>query len=395
MTIPKNIFRNTQRAFALKSDTELDRALFLFELIKRESLVKIGTAFTQFFLKARLPVERLIRATVFDHFCGGISKKDCQSIIEKMHSKNVFSVLDFSSERKNTEEQFDLTLLKTLKNIDFARGNKAVPFVVFKPSGLGKIDLYEKVSEDTKLSVLEALQWKRICERFDILCHKANKYKIPLLIDAEESWIQKATDACVERMMAQYNTDQTIVFCTLQMYRTNRLDYLKSLHHKAIQGGFGIGVKLVRGAYMEKERSRAKERKYPDPICKDKQTTDIQFNLALEYVVDHLNQISLFAGTHNEESCLLLLKLMEEKKIKNNIPNIWFGQLYGMSDHISFNLSQNNYNVAKYLPYGPVKDVMPYLIRRAEENTSVAGQTHRELELIRKEILRRKAVQSE
>lgn len=201
MSIPKNIFKNTQRAFALKSDSELDRALFLFELIKRTSLVKIGTAFTKLFLNAHLPVERLIRATVFDHFCGGISKKDCRGIIEKMHSKNVFSVLDFSSEGKNTDEQFDLTMLKTLKNIDFARDNKAVPFVVFKPSGFGKIDLYEKVSEGHQLSGLEALQWERVRDRFDTVCQKAKKNKIPLLIDAEESWIQKAADECIERMM--------------------------------------------------------------------------------------------------------------------------------------------------------------------------------------------------
>lgn len=388
----KDIFADTQKAFALKSDSELDWALFLFELIKRESLVKIGTAFTQFFLNVHLPVKRLIRATVFDHFCGGVSKKDCQRIIEKMHSKNVYSVLDFSSEGKNTEEQFDLTMLKTLNNIDFARDHKAVPFVVFKPSGFGKVDLFEKVSLDLKLTHLETLQWKRIGERFDTVCQKAQKNRIPLLIDAEESWIQKAADDLVEQMMAQYNKHQTIVFCTLQMYRRDRPEYLEYLHQKAVREGFSIGVKLVRGAYMEKERSRAKQRQFPDPICKDKKTTDHQFNSALEYVVNHIGQISLFAGTHHEESCFQLLTLMDKENIKNNNPKIWFGQLYGMSDHISFNLSHRNYNVAKYLPYGPVREVMPYLIRRAEENTSVAGQMHRELELIRNEISRRKAV---
>lgn len=286
-------------------------------------------------------------------------------------------------------------MLKTLKNIDFARDNKAIPFVVFKPTGFGKIDLYEKVSSDQKLTNLEALQWNRIGERFDTVCQKAQKHNIPLLIDAEESWIQKAADELVERMMALYNKDKTIVFCTLQMYRKDRMAYLECLHQKSVQEGFKMGVKLVRGAYMEKERNRAKEHTYPDPICKDKSNTDHQFNSAMEYVLKHIGQISLFAGTHNEESCLQLLSLMEEKNIENNNPNIWFGQLYGMSDHISYNLSHENYNVTKYLPYGPVRDVMPYLIRRAEENTSVAGQTHRELELIRKEISRRKAVQAE
>lgn len=391
----KDIFTDTHKAFALKSDSELDRALFLFELIKRESLVKIGTAFTRFFLNAHLPVEGLIRATVFDHFCGGISQKDCQPIIEKMYSKNVFTVLDFSSEGKNTEEQFDLTMLKTLSNIDFALENKAIPFVVFKPTGFGKIDLYEKVSSGEKLTNLEALQWNRIAERFDIVCQKAQKDKIPLLIDAEESWIQKAADELVEGMMIRYNKHQAVVFCTLQMYRKDRLEYLESHHQRAVQEDFKIGVKLVRGAYMEKERNRAKENGYSDPICNDKTSTDHQFNSAMSYALDHIEQISLFAGTHNEESCMLLLTLMEEKNIENNDPNIWFGQLYGMSDHISYNLSFENYNVTKYLPYGPVREVMPYLIRRAEENTSVAGQTHRELELIRKEISQRKTVQSD
>lgn len=386
------IFTDTQKAFALKSDSELDRALFLFELIKRASLVKIGSAFTKFFLNAHLPVEGLIRATVFDHFCGGVSIKDCLKLMEKMQSKNVFSVLDFSSEGKNTEEQFDLTLLKTIKNLDFAKQNKSVPFVVFKPSGFGKIDLYEKVSSKIELTDLESLQWRRVQERFDTVCQKACKNKIPLLVDAEESWTQNAVEQLVEAMMEKYNVDQTLVFCTLQMYRTDRLDYLKELHQIAVQRGFKIGVKLVRGAYMEKERSRAKERKYKDPICKDKKTTDNQFNIALKYILNHLNHISLFAGTHNERSCLHLLKLMKKQGVKNDDPNIWFGQLYGMSDHISYNLSDKKYNIAKYLPYGPVRDVMPYLIRRAEENTSIAGQTNRELELIRKEISRRKAM---
>ena len=386
-----NLFADTQKAFALKSDSELDRALFLFELIKRESLVKIGAAFTQFFLNAHLPVERLIRATVFDHFCGGISKKDCLNIIEKMHSKNVYSVLDYSSEGKNTEEQFDLTLLKIISNIEFAKFNEAVPFVVFKPSGFGNVDLYRKVSSGVTLSSLEELHWKRIFDRFDTVCGKVKKNNIPLLIDAEESWIQKAADELVENMMALYNKEQAIVFCTLQMYRTDRLDYLKSLYQKAIEEGFTIGAKLVRGAYLEKERLRAAEMAYTDPICKNKKTTDNQFNNALEYILNHSEHISLFAGTHNEKSCLQMISLMEKKKLNNRHPKVWFGQLYGMSDHISYNLSHLNYNVAKYLPYGPVRDVMPYLIRRAEENTSVAGQTSRELELIKKEISRRKA----
>lgn len=384
------IFDNTEIALALKSDSDLDRALFLFELIKKEPLVKIGAAITKFALKANLPVEKLIRSTVFDHFCGGINEKDCLTVIKKMQTKNVHAVLDYSAEGKEEEKQFDYAVQKTLKTLEHAKENSAIPFVVFKPTGFGRFKIYQKLTEGDSLSESEKDEWMTIKKRFNVVCSKAFEYSIPVLIDAEESWMQSAADELVEEMMQKYNDEQVIVFNTLQAYRWDRLDYLKNLHQRAKIKGFKVGMKLVRGAYMEKERERALSNGYKDPICIDKNATDMLYNEALKYMLSHLNDIVLFAGTHNEDSSYLLMDMMKEKALSENDKRIWFGQLYGMSDHISYNLSDNGYNVAKYLPFGPVKDVMPYLIRRAEENTSVAGQTSRELYLIKKEKKRRR-----
>ncbi|MCI4443380.1 MAG: proline dehydrogenase family protein [Lentimicrobium sp.] len=384
----KNLFNNTQIAFSLKSDTELDRAYFLFKLIDNQPLVRIGTAVTNFAIKANLPVEGLIRATVFDHFCGGVNEDDCIPVVDKMFAKGVSSVLDYSVEGKEEEEQFDTVLEKTLKLIDFAKEKKAIPFAVFKPSGFGRIDLYEEVSLGKKLTPAEEEEWNKVVARFEKVCKASYDSDVALLIDAEESWMQDAVDNLVEKMMQKYNKLKPIVFNTLQMYRWDRLDYLKKLHEKAKAEGFHIGMKLVRGAYMEKENERAIEKGYPTPICASKEATDENYDAAVKYMVD--NNMSVFEGTHNEASTDFLMNLMEEKGIKATDNKIWFGQLYGMSDNISFNLAANGYNVAKYLPFGPVKDVMPYLIRRAEENTSVAGQTSRELSMIKAERNRRK-----
>lgn len=384
------IFDNTEIALALKSDSDLDRALFLFELIKKEPLVKIGAAITKFALKANLPVEKLIRSTVFDHFCGGINEKDCLTVIKKMQTKNVHAVLDYSAEGKEEEKQFDYAVQKTLKTLEHAKENSAIPFVVFKPTGFGRFKIYQKLTEGDSLDESEKDEWMTIKKRFNVVCSKAFEYSIPVLIDAEESWMQSAADELVEEMMQKYNDEQVIVFNTLQAYRWDRLDYLKNLHQRAKIKGFKVGMKLVRGAYMEKERERALSNGYKDPICIDKNATDMLYNEALKYMLSHLNDIALFAGTHNEDSSYLLMDMMKEKALSGSDKRIWFGQLYGMSDHISYNLSDNGYNVAKYLPFGPVKDVMPYLIRRAEENTSVAGQTSRELYLIKKEKKRRR-----
>jgi proline dehydrogenase len=385
------IFNNTQNAFSLKSDTELDRAYFLFKMIDSQPLVRIGTAVTNFALKANLPVEKLIRATVFDHFCGGISEDDCIPVVDKMYTKGVSSVLDYSVEGKEDEAHFDDAMKMTLKIIDFAKERKAIPFAVFKPTGFGRFELYEKLGEGITLNESEKEEWSRIENRFDIVCKVAYENNISLLIDGEESWMQDAADELVTRMMQKYNKDKAIVYNTLQMYRWDRLDYLKDLHQKAKQEGFFIGMKLVRGAYMEKENSRAVEKGYPSPICKSKEATDDNFDMAVSYMLDYLDKMSIFAGTHNEASSYALMEKMEVKGIERHDDRIWFGQLYGMSDNISFNLANAGYNVAKYLPFGPVKDVMPYLIRRAEENTSVAGQTSRELTLIKTERDRRKA----
>ena len=388
--ITNRIFDNTEIAFSLKSDSELERAYFLFKMISIEPLVKIGTAATNFAIKAHLPIEGLIRSTVFDHFCGGVNEEDCLPVIDKMFEKGVSSVLDYSVEGKANENEFDAAMQKVLKIIDFAKNIDAIPIAVFKPTGLGRFSLYVKMSNGETLSENERLEWNKILARFDTICKTAKENDVTVLIDAEESWMQKAADDIVTKMMVKYNSEKAIVYNTLQMYRHDRLDFLKAQHKKAKSQNYYLGFKLVRGAYMEKENDRAEDKGYVSPICKNKLATDENFNSALVYMLDNLDEISLFAGTHNEESSYLLMQLMTEKGIKNSNKRIWFGQLYGMSDHISYNLADKGYNVAKYMPFGPVKDVMPYLIRRAEENTSVAGQTGRELTLLSKEKKRRK-----
>jgi proline dehydrogenase len=386
----EKIFNNTEVAFSLKSDTELDRAYFLFKMIANQPLVRIGTAVTNFALKANLPVEGLIRATVFDHFCGGVNEMDCLSVVDKMHTKGVSSVLDYSVEGKEEEEQFDAALEMTLKTIEFAKERLAIPFAVFKPTGFGRFELYEKLGEKQALNAEEQAEWNRVVERFDLVCKEAHSKNVALLIDGEESWMQDAADDLVTEMMRRYNKKKTIVFNTLQMYRWDRLEYLKKLHEQAKKEGFVIGMKLVRGAYMEKEIARAEEKGYPSPICATKEATDENYDAAVLYMIEHLDIMSIYAGTHNELSTYTLMELMQKKGIKTSDDRIWFGQLYGMSDNISYNLAAHGYNVSKYLPFGPVKDVMPYLIRRAEENTSVAGQTSRELSMIKEERKRRK-----
>jgi proline dehydrogenase len=386
----EKIFNNTQVAFALKTDTELERAYFLFKMIDNEPLVRIGTAVTNFALKAHLPVESLIRATVFDHFCGGTTEEDCLSVVDKMFTKGVSSVLDYSVEGKEEEAQFDAALQMTLKTVEFAKERKAIPFAVFKPTGLGRFNLYVKVGEKQPLTIEEKREWDRVVARFELICKTAYEKDVALLIDGEESWMQDAADDLVTNMMRKYNKKKAIVFNTLQLYRWDRLDYLKKLHEQAKADGFYIGMKIVRGAYMEKENNRAEEMGYTTPICESKEATDNNYDETMEYMMDNLNIMSIFAGTHNESSSYKLIEMMQARGISKNDERIWFGQLYGMSDNISYNLAEYGYNVAKYLPFGPVRDVMPYLIRRAEENTSVAGQTSRELNMLKTERQRRK-----
>lgn len=383
-------FENTAIAFELKSDSQLERAYFLFKLISKEPLVRIGTAVTNFAIKAHLPVEGLIRATVFDHFCGGVNEKDCLPIIDNMYGNGVYSILDYSAEGKSVDNQFDFAMEKTLEILDFVKEKDAMPFAVFKPTGFGRFKLFEKVSQGSALSEDEQAEWGRLVNRFDRVCKKAHQLDVALLIDAEESWMQDAADNLVLDMMRKYNKEKAIVYNTFQMYRWDRMGYIVKLHEMAKEEGFKIGAKVVRGAYMEKENDRAEEKGYESPICKNKRLTDENFDAAIDYMMEHLEDFSIFSGTHNEKSTLKLVDLMEERGIESNDGRIWFGQLFGMSDHITYNLAAQGYNAVKYVPYGPVRDVMPYLIRRAEENTSVAGQTSRELALIEKERKRRK-----
>ncbi|WP_405605098.1 proline dehydrogenase family protein [Polaribacter sp. Asnod1-A03] len=384
------LFDNTEVAFSLKSDSQLERAYFLFRMIQSQPMVKIGSAVTNFALKAHLPIEGLIRSTVFDHFCGGVTETDCLPIIDNMYNNgSVHSVLDYSVEGKEDEASFDGALEKILRIINFCEEKKSIPYAVFKPTGFGRFGLYQKITEGEKLNEEEKEEWSRVVTRFHKVCKAAVEKDVPLLIDAEESWMQTAADDLIEELMEIYNKEKAIVFNTLQMYRHDRLDYLKELYLRAHQKGFYIGMKVVRGAYMEKERERAEEKGYSSPICENKEATDINYDAAIRFLMEH-QKMALFAGTHNEESSYLVMDLAQKYNIDKNDKRLWFGQLFGMSDHISYNLANEGYNVAKYLPFGPVRDVMPYLIRRAEENTSVAGQTSRELNLLKTEKKRRK-----
>ena len=388
----ENRFSDTKTAFELKSQSELNWAYWLFKLIGNNALINMGTALTNFSLKLRLPVEGMIRSTVFNQFCGGVSEQDCLPVIQKMHNKGVGSVLDYSVEGKDDEDSLEATFQKTMETIDFGNQhrNDGIHIVVFKPTGFGRFAIFQKITEGKSLTADEEKEWEKIKQRFDAACKKAYEYKLPILVDAEESWMQTAADDLVEEMMRKYNKEEAIVYNTLQMYRHDRLPYLKGLYERAVADGFYIGVKVVRGAYMEKENERAAEQGYPTPICASKQATDDNYNAVVTYIIEHIDRIALFAGTHNEESAALIMDLMAKKGLAKDDKRVWIAQLYGMSDHISFNASKEGYNVAKYLPFGPVREVMPYLIRRAEENTSVAGQTGRELTLLSAEKKRRK-----
>ena len=384
------LFDNTEVAFASKSDAALERAYFLFRLIANQPLVKIGTQVAQFALKSHLPVEGLIRASVFDHFCSGTSAEESLEVVNLLADQKVYSVLDYSVEGAKEEISLDDCLTNILATIELSAQSENIPFTVFKPSGFGAFDLYEKVSFNKALTAEEAAAWERVRQRFIACCDLAQRKGMKLLIDAEESWIQPAVNLIVEEMMGRYNRDNAIVHTTAQMYLRDKLTYLKYLNDKAKAEGFIAGVKLVRGAYMEKEREVANERGWGDPICSSKNATDNNFDKAWKFILENLSNFSLYFGSHNEKSTYAIIAAMAKNQLPNDHPQLWFGQLYGMSDHISFNLAHQGYKASKYLPFGPVRDVLPYLIRRAEENTSVAGQTVRELELLQKERKRRK-----
>lgn len=383
-------FENTEIAFKYKSDKALKRAYRLFKLVGLSWLVRFGKKVVPIAFSLRLPIQGLIRATIFKQFCGGESIEDCNETIDVLIEHNVGTILDYSVEGKIEVEDFDATCGEIVATLKKSENNPAIPFAVFKVTGISRHGLLERLNdEDNELSEAERKEFTAVFQRVDKICFHAHKYGTPVFIDAEESWIQNTIDRLANAMMQKYNKERVVVFNTFQMYRHDRLAYLKECHLDAKRNGYKLGVKLVRGAYMEKERERAAELNYLSPIQPDKVTCDNDFNAALAYMVEDLDAFMICCGTHNEDSSILLTQLMEEKGVKKNDPRIFYSQLLGMSDHISFNLAHNNYNVAKYVPYGPIKEVMPYLLRRADENTSVAGQTGRELTLLSKEIKRR------
>jgi len=383
-------FDNTKIAFQSKSNLGLTKAFYLFKLMGNPFLSKIGAILAHWALNLRLPVKAMVKNTVFQQFCGGETIDECAVKIEALAKYNIKTILDYSVEYKASEKDFDRTMKQTLASLDFSSKITNIPFAVFKITGVGRFELLEKVNSSKPLNESEQQEYDRVLHRIEKICKKAHQYKIPVMIDAEESWIQDAIDGIVEDMMKEYNKEKAIIYNTLQMYRWDRLDYLKRAHKESQHEGYFLGMKLVRGAYMEKENERAQKMGYTTPIQPNKKSSDRDYDLALEYACENNSGIAICAGTHNEDSSKYLLQLMKLYKIEKNDPKVYFAQLLGMSDHISFNLADAGYNTVKYVPYGPVKEVLPYLIRRAEENTSIAGQTSRELNLIMKERRRRR-----
>ena len=382
---------NTKNGFILKSNFELKKAYFLFKVISSRTLTNIGKNILELSLKLKLPVLFIVKATVFRQFCSGENLQESFKTVKKLNDKNVKSYLHYSVEGLENEKTYDNSLKEVIRSIEFAASKDILDFSVFKPTAIASSDILNKVTEEKELSDFEKGLYDRIVDRFDIICKTAFENQIKVLVDAEESWFQGAIDNIVLSMMTKYNKHNTIVFNTSQMYRHDRLNYLYQLKKLSIENSFHIGIKLVRGAYIEKENKRAKKHNYKSPICESKDATDVNFNEGTKFILSNLDNFSLFCGSHNEKSIYYILDIMKEEKIQKNNPKIWFGQLYGMSDNISFNLAEEGYNVIKYLPFGPIKHVIPYLIRRAEENTSVKGQTSRELQLIMKELKRRRS----
>ena len=387
---PTVSFENTEIAFRSKSNGELRKSYYLFKLIGNPGLVGFGKFATDFALKLHIPIGWAIKGNIFRQFCGGETIAECARATKILDQYHIGTILDYSVEGKESEKDFDATKEETLNTIRTAEGNANIPFCVFKVTGIARFELLENVNAGKKLDEAEVGEWQRVRNRVDEICALAHDTGTPVFIDAEDSWIQDAIDGLADEMMEKYNHEKAIVFNTIQLYRHDRLAFLKTSFEHAKAKNYKIGVKLVRGAYMEKERKRAAEMNYRDPINENKDATDQEFNAAIDFCIEHLDRISICAGTHNEASSLRLATLMDEKNIPRNDPRIYFAQLFGMSDHISFNMADAGYNVAKYVPYGPIREVIPYLIRRARENTSVKGQTGRELSLILKEMKRRK-----
>ena len=383
--------RDTRTAFAHKSNDDLRRAYWLFKVIGNPWLSAIGGKLTQVALNLHLPITGIIKATIFRQFCGGETMEESLATAAALKKSGVGTILDYSVEGKDGDEAaLDHTVEETVRTIELAKHRTDIPFCVFKPTGIGRLDIWARMSEGRVLSAAEREEWLRVVARMEKICNAAAAANVRVLVDAEESWMQQAIDDITDRMMAQHNRTRAIVFNTVQLYRHDRLAFLKASHHRAMDGGYVLGVKLVRGAYMEKERARAAELGYTDPIQPDKTSSDRDYDAALRYCAEHIDRIHVVVGTHNDESTLLMGRLMNEHGIAHSDERVYFAQLLGMSDNLSFNMAAAGFNVAKYVPYGPVREVMPYLLRRAAENTSARGQSGRELTLISQERIRRK-----
>ncbi len=380
---------DTRVAFAHKTDRELWQAQQLFRIIGNSTITAVGAWCTKAALALHLPIKGLVKATIFKQFCGGETIEESLATAKQLAKSGIGTILDHSVEGQEDEDSLDHNTEEILRTVEVARTHPEVPFSVFKPTGIARFALLEKASVGD-LSAEEQAELQRAQARMESICAAAQAANVPVLVDAEESWIQPAIDRMVEGMMAKYNRERAIVYNTVQLYRHDRLAFLKESHARAAQGGYHLGVKLVRGAYMEKERARAAEKGYRDPIQPDKAASDRDYDAALRFCVEHIGNMAVVAGTHNEQSSLLLARQINERGLAHNDPRICFSQLLGMSDNISYNLSAAGYRVAKYVPYGPVREVLPYLIRRAQENTSAKGQTGRELGLILAEMRRRK-----
>ena len=383
-------FNNLETAFRGKSNSDLREMHLLFKVMNSPTGVSIGKKLTSFAFAIHFPVEWIIKRTIYKHFCAGVSIGDSSKLIDTLYSKGVGTILDYAVEGEESEEMFDETCKELLNVITYSHNNKKAPFSAFKLTGIGSFDLMVKVSNNEALTDSETQSYHRLLERVDDICSLSHKLEVPVLIDAEHSWIQPMIDTVTLNMMRKYNKDKAIVQNTYQMYRHDRLDIIKEHHELAKAEDFYLGLKIVRGAYMEVERERAQEMGYPSPIQPDKKATDKDFDEIIHYFIDNVDTISFMVATHNEQSCMLLATLIDEYGLPHNHPHIYFSQLYGMSDHITNNLAKCGYNVVKYVPYGEVKTMIPYLIRRAEENSSVSGQSSRELSLIKQELRRRK-----
>ena len=382
-------FEDTLVAFASKSDAQLRKTYWLFSLMNQARVVNLGTFFIKLALKLNLPIKNLIRITIFEQFCGGETIRQCDSTITSLAASGIGTILDYSVEGEDNESSFDATTKEIINTIDKAAQSGDIPFSVFKITGIASSELLEKVQRREELSESEKEAYTRIKERVEKLCSHAFEKNVRIFVDAEESWVQGVIDELTYEMMEMFNKEKAIVYNTYQLYRHETLDALKGAYLKARQRGYILGGKLVRGAYMEKERLRARENEYFNPIHASKDATDNDYNAAIDFCIENLNHISVCLGTHNEYSCQYCALKMNRSGIEKKDDRIWFAQLLGMSDNISFNLAKAGYNVAKYVPYGPISAVMPYLIRRAEENTSIAGQSSREFLLVRSELKRR------